>query len=291
MRAARGEVRAGFSLVEVLVAFTVLAVLGVMLTRFLMAQSRFTEHQNAMRGARLVARQAMNVLESELRMVQDSGGLEEVSADGRRIRALVPYRFGLNCGVVDGSSVVSMLPVDSLSLAQAVYVGYAWRSRSGVYTNVFTTDTPTVSPNATQCTGGGFGQANIRTVTLAGRAGAVLDLKPESEDAPVGQPVFFFQRVTYEFRESDAFPGTLGLYRSVEDGPTEELMAPFDTTARFKYWTAGAAASVAAPPPVALIRGIDVVLAARSSYIPATRGGPARSNVVATIFFRNVRRN
>jgi prepilin-type N-terminal cleavage/methylation domain-containing protein len=281
----------GFSLVEILVAMTVLAILGTMLTRFLVAQSRFTEQQNALRGARMVSRQAMNILESELRMVQDSGGIEVASNDGRIITALVPYRFGLHCGVVGSANVVSMLPVDSLMLAQAVFAGFAWRTRDGAYHNVFTTNPPLVSSNGGQCTGTSSGQAGIRTLTLSGRAGSILEVEPAQPAATMGQPLFFFQRITYEFKASQAFPGTYGLYRTVQGGPSEELMAPFDSSARFKYWKAGAAASVAAAPPVAEIRGLDVVLSAQSTYTPAARESPARSRVIATIFFRNVRKN
>jgi type II secretory pathway pseudopilin PulG len=282
--------RAGFSLVELLVAFTLVAILGLMLTRFLLAQSRFTEHQHALREARMVSRNALNILESELRMVQDSGGLEVAAADGKTIRALVPYHFGLFCGTVGTKSVVSMLPVDSLMAAQAVFAGYAWRSQAGAYTNVFTS-APTTSTSATQCTGNGATQAGIRTFSLSGRTGSVMDVSPAATGAVTGQPVFFFQRVTYEFKASARVPGTYGLYRTVEGGSSEELLALFDAAARFKYWTANATASVAAPPSLALIRGLDVVLSSQSSTSTRSSGEPATSEVVATIFFRNVRKN
>lgn len=280
--------RLGFSIVELLVALTVLAILGVMLTRFLVAQSRYTEQQQAMRGARMVTRQAMNILESELRMVQDTGGVEAAAGDGKSITVLVPYRFGLMCGVSGGKSVVSMLPVDSLTLAQARYAGFAWRNADEDFTTVVSATAPVTSGDAGQCTSSLSG-AGIRTLTLNGRAGQVLDVEPPQPAAIQAAPVFFFQRITYEFRASTAFPGKNGLYRTVQGGASEELLAPFDTTARFKYWTAGATASVSAAPPVGQIRGIDVVLAAESSYTPATRGAPAKATVVASIFFRNVR--
>lgn len=283
--------RAGFSLTELLVAFTLVAILGAMLTRFLLAQSRFTEHQHSLQEARMVSRHAMNLLESELRMVQDSGGLEAVSADGRTITALVPYRFGLHCGIVGTANVVSMLPVDSLAAAQAVHAGFAWRSRDGAYNNVFTATLPVTSANASQCTGTNSGQAGVRTMTLSGRTGAVLETTPAVTGATIGQPVYFFQRVTWEFKASQRIPGTFGLYRTVQGGPSEELLALFDSTARFKYWTATATASVAAAPAVGLIRGLDVVLAARSATTPRSSRDPSTSEVVATIFFRNVRKN
>jgi prepilin-type N-terminal cleavage/methylation domain-containing protein len=286
--------RRGFSLTELLVAMTIFAILGALLTRALLTQGRFADQQNAARLSRMVARQGMNILESEMRMVQDSGGIEVAAADGKSIRVLVPYRFGLNCGVAGGKTVVSMLPVDSLSLAQARYAGFAWRNQLSRYQTVTPAapagaDAPAASASATQCTGSGAGQSQIATLTLNGRSGAVLDVSPAQATAPKGQPVFFFQRVTYTFAASTLFPGKVGLYRAVQGGTSEEIMAPFDTLARFKYWTQNAAASVASPPALALIRGVDVVFSAQSSYTPMGKTTPTRSTVVASIFFRNVR--
>jgi prepilin-type N-terminal cleavage/methylation domain-containing protein len=253
--------RPGFSLAEIIVAMTIVAILGALVTRILLTQGRFTDQQMALRGARMVSRQAMNILESELRMVQDSGGIDSAAADGKAIRVLVPYRFGLNCGVVSSKTIVSMLPVDS----------------------------PAVTPDSLQCTGSGAGQAQIRTLTLNGRKGQVLAITPAQALAPKGQAVYFFQRITYSFGASTTFPGQVALIRSVQGGATEELMAPFDTAARFKYWTTTATASVSAPPALANIRGVDVVFSAQSSYTPIGKTSPSKSTVVASIFFRNVR--
>jgi hypothetical protein len=184
--------------------------------------------------------------------------------------------------------------VDSLSLAQATYAGYAWRSPQGNYTVVVPpapagADRPTVSPDSAQCTGSGSGQARVRTLKMNNRSGQVLDITPTAPTALQGQIVFFYQRIIYKFAASTAFPGTIGLWRVVQGGTTDELMAPFDTSARFKYWTSGATASVAAPPALALIRGLDVVLASQSRYTPAGKTSPLKSTVVASLFFRNVR--
>ena len=285
----------GFTIAELLVAMTIFAVLGTLFTRALLVQGRIADQQNAARSARMVARQGLNILESELRTVQDSGGIDSASTDGKTIRLLVPYRMGLNCGVSGTYSVVSMLPVDSLTLAQARYVGFAWRNQVGRYTTVLPgdplgTNAPNTGADAAKCTGSAAGQAQIRTLTLNGRAGQVLGLSPAQASAPVGQAVFFFQRVTYTFRASVLFAGKYGLWRTVQGGgAAEEIMAPFDSLARFKYWTQGASASVAAPPSLALIRGVDVVFSATSTYTPMGRTQPAKTTAVASIFFRNVR--
>jgi hypothetical protein len=283
-----------FTLVEILVAFTLLGILGVMFTRVIVYQGRFTDQQHALRSTRVVSRQALNVLESEIRMVQDSAGIDSASADGKTIRVLVPYRFGLNCGVFYGKQFVSMLPVDSLALAQAKYAGFAWRDQSGVYRVVLPpepqgADSARISTDPGECSGSGALQAQIRPLTINGRAGQVYELRPTQANAPRGQAIFLFQRVTYTFKASTAFPGQYGLFRSVQGGSSEELMAPFDATARFKYWTRAAPSSVSAPPALELIRGIDVVFAARSSYTPMGKSTPMKSTVVASIFFKNVR--
>ena len=276
-------------------AFTIIGILGAMFVRIILSQSRFTDQQNAMRGARAVSRQALNILESELRMVQDSGGVDSASTDGKAIRALVPFQFGLYCGTASKKNVVSMLPVDSLTAAQARYAGWGQRSSNGSYdiilpNNPLGGDAPAPAVEPELCTGTAAGQAQVKTLSINGRSGMVLEIRPQRQ-APAAQPIFFFQRITYAFQPSTAFPGTWGLYRIVQGGSTEELMAPFDSTARFKFWTRGAAASVSAVPALDLIRGVDVVFAARSRYTPIGRSSPSRSTVVASIFFRNVRSN
>ena len=282
--------RRAFTIGELIVAMTVMAVLGVAFTRLLLTEGRFSDQQNAARGARSVARQSMNVLLSELRMVQDSGFVDSAATDGKTIRVKVPYWFGLNCGRTGGKTVASMLPVDSLMVAQAKYYGYAWRGANGLYTQVTGGSAPTTSSSPTQCTSSTSGRAGISAVTVAGRTGQVLDLTPQApSSAPQGEAVFLYQRVTYSFKASTVFPGKQGLWRKAEGGTDEELVAPFDTTARFKYWKAGASTSTAAPPALDSIRGVDVVLAGLSTYTPAGKTKPVMSTIVTSIFFKNMR--
>jgi hypothetical protein len=273
---------------------TVLAVLGVAFTKLLLTEGRFSDQQNAARGARSVARQSMNVLLSELRMVQDSGFIDSATTDGKLIRVKVPYWFGLNCGNVGGKTVASMLPVDSLMVAQAKYYGWAWRSANGRYYQL-TGGGAVTSTSPTKCTSSTGTNAGIKAVTVAGRTGQMLDLTPQPPasapgPAPQGEAVFLYQRVTYSFKASTAFPGKQGLWRLAEGGTDEELVAPFDTTARFKYWKVGASTSIAAPPALLdSIRGFDVVLAGISTYTPTGKSKPVTSTIVTSIFFKNMR--
>jgi prepilin-type N-terminal cleavage/methylation domain-containing protein len=292
--------RRGFTLAEVLIAMVILAVVGVAFTRTVVSNSRFFDRQTNLRGTRSVARNSMQVLMSELRMVQDSGGIDSASTDGKTIRVKVPYRFGLYCADQGGShSVVSMLPVDSAMIQQTKYAGYAWRNRiTGRWTIVEPTDPLgadifTDAPQPALCTGSGAGEAQVGTVTVAGRAGNILRVRPPINNAaasPGGTAIFFFQKITYRFAASTKYSGKIGLYRDVQGGTSEELMAPFDTSARFRFYTSAADVSLTTPPSLALIRGIDLVLNSVGSRAVAGSTDTVRTYMTTAVFFKNTRR-
>lgn len=286
--------RRGYSLVEVLMTMTILGVIGAAMTKLMLNQTRFSDQQNALRSARGVARSSLNILMSDIRMVQDSGGIDSAATDGKLIRVIVPYRFGLYCGVVASKNVLSMLPIDSVMLAQAKYAGYAWRNNVGRYTVVYpdaplAADSVRPSTNATQCTGNAAGQAQIISTSIAGRAGAEVENTPSITTPSKGGAVFFFQRITYAFGASTAFPGQQGLFRTVQGGTAEEIVAPFDTSAGFQFWQAGSETPVATPPALGDIRGIEVILAGQSTYTPQGRTARSNAKLVTSMFFKNVR--
>jgi len=74
--------RRGFTLIEILVAMVIVAIIGAAFTKLLASQSRYFDQQTNIRKARSVARNSMNILLSDLRMVQDRGGIESAAADG-----------------------------------------------------------------------------------------------------------------------------------------------------------------------------------------------------------------
>jgi prepilin-type N-terminal cleavage/methylation domain-containing protein len=286
--------RRAFTLHEMLISMVIVGIIGGAFTKVLVSQTRFYDREAALRSARTIARGATNVLMADLRMVQDSGGVDSVTADGKLIRILVPYRFGLVCRTNANITTVSMLPVDSSTTAYSVYQGFAYRLPTGLYSYVFpnnptTSDIPIAAVTPTDCTGNAAGEAQIRTVTTNGRPGEILDLQSAGPSGATSTaPVFFFQRVTYSFRTSNVYPNRLGLWRNVQGGINEEIMAPFDTSSRFRFYQPGDDTSRVTPPTAPNIRGLDLVLTAispRASAISPTTS----ARVVTSVFFKNVR--
>ncbi|HXD49832.1 MAG TPA: prepilin-type N-terminal cleavage/methylation domain-containing protein [Gemmatimonadaceae bacterium] len=288
--------RPGFTLVEVVVAIVILGVLGVALTRLLVSQSRYYNHETNARAARTIARSSMNILVSDLRMMQDQGGVDLASADGKTLRVLVPYRFGIVCSTNNASTTVSMLPIDSATNALATYGGFAWRGPTGTYTYITPSsplgvEAPVSSASPTMCTGSGAGQAQLRTVSLNGRTGDILDLLA---DAPSGAtqaaPVFLWQKITYTFAASSMYSGKIGLWRNVSGRANEEIMAPFDTSARFKYYAVGDTVSHTTVPALLTdIRGVDIVLNAVSPKVTSNDPTPSQAKIITSVFFKNVK--
>ena len=288
--------RSGFTLIEVVVSMLILGIICGAAVKMLTKQTHSFDLQTNLRAARSISRSSTNVLESDLRMVQDSGGVDSVTADGKLVRIFVPYRFGLVCATSGNTTTVSMLPADSGIVALSVYAGFAWRnSATGRYTyiapaNPTTTDAPIVSTNPALCTGSAVGDAQIQTVSNGGRTGDILDItSPAPSGATVGAPVFFWQRIIYSFRTSNMYPSQIGLWRNVQGGLNEELMAPFDTSARFRFYQAGDDTSRSIPPAVSAIRGIDLVLMSLSPRATSDNPTPSKSKLVTSVFFKNVR--
>jgi len=295
----RISVRRGMTLAEVMIALVLVGMVGALFTKMLVAQGRFFNSQHGQRAARGVSRAPMNVLLSELRMLQDRNGVDGAQADGKRIRLKVPYRFGVVCGTAGGATVASMLPVDS-SLS-ATYAGWAWRAPNGVYTEVVAPD-PLGADSLRDVTGlagaAACTDARIHTpvVNTAGgmKAGRVLELRPASAAAPTVSAVYLWQYVAYEFKASTAYPGRIGMYRIQGDGtsaPNElELMAPFDTSARFKFFVPNQDTSqVAVPADLTTIRGLDLVLNGAAGAAASGGSTPAVNRLTTGVFFKNVR--
>jgi prepilin-type N-terminal cleavage/methylation domain-containing protein len=277
----------GFTLVELLVGMVILAVIGAALTKLMLSQSRFYDDQGQLRRARFVARTAVNATLSDLRMVEATGGV--VSATPTQVILRVPYAMGLVCNNNIGANQASVAvwPVDSTVYANnAGFSGYAWRDSLGNYTYVETGNGAQANPDAPAT----CAAANV-TILTGGYAVAVKPNLPGSIPAvtAVGTIVFLFQRITYEFKASTAMPGRTALWRTVvQTGQADELVAPFDTSAKFRFFVVGSdTAQSAVPSPLSNMRGLELDFNSQSEHAPSGSAAPEASQLITGVFFNN----
>lgn len=255
----------------------VLAILGTVLTRLLVDDSRFVSRQDAMMGARQAARAAMNTMVDELRMTSD-GGLIAASDDSVRVR--MPFVFGMACDAVGSDLIASLTPPDSLMYANAVANGLARRSGSAY---VFISGiSVTTSSDVAACT------ADSIRVVPGGSLVAIAGISGPQMPPP-GTLIYLYQNVTYRFAASGVLPGRLGLWRRAGTASAEELVAPFDTSAGFRCLVGPNLQVMNCPPPggIASVRGLELRLFGASEYTPRGDLGPQTFELATQVTFLN----
>ena len=270
--------RQGFTILEMMIALVILAVIGGSLVRVLLAQTHLFEKASAQRDTRNVTRSAVNVIASDLRMVDAASGLIAASANTIVVRA--PFAIGIVCGASGGGTAVSLAPTDSAIWSGAGFSGYAWRDTLGVYNYV--------EAGASISAGGAATCAAAGITTLPG--GRTMIVSPAMPGgALIAAPMLLEQRLRYEFKPSVLVPGANGLWRTVvSSGTAEELATPFTSNARFKFLVLNSdSAQSAVPSPLSDTRGIEFMLAARSSYTAGGSAAPDSTLVRTAVFFRN----
>ena len=297
----RSQIRRGVTLVELLLSLIVTAIVGAALVRMVLSQARFMDQQEAWRGARAVARGGVNRLVSDLRAVEALGGLYQAQPGGQDFRVNVPYAFGIICSLGANTAGVNLLPVDSAMYNAPGYSGFAIRADDGTYTyytsNVLDTKPP--AGVATDCTAPAAPNLAITILpSINGSpAGQVVQLTATVNLAPVpkiGQIVFMYRRIRYEFKNSVVLPGRTGLFRTALDQnplTPEELATPFANTARVNFYMLNSAASTATAPNNAAeranVRGLELVLDGMSERTPGGSAAPKTANVRTSVFFEN----
>ncbi len=292
----RSHARRGFSLVEIITALTILAVIGGAMTKMMLSQTRGYQYDAGARRSRTVARSAMNIMITDLRMTQDNGGVSYLDATNhRRVDVRVPLAFGVVCEVTAGTIAMAITPVDSFQLASIKYGGYAVRNATtGIY--AYVAGGTLASADVSKCHGGGV-SIWADTITMGGRTGKVIEVTgaPPAGSA-VGSMAMIWQTVSYAFDSSKVYPNRAGLYRIVSDAAsadTNELIAPFSWSARFSYFTNPAqakdTATNTAPADYNTVRGLKVLLAAEAADTVPGYTGPKKSPLTTAVFFKNTR--
>lgn len=269
--------RAGVSLIELLVALTLLGIIGLSILRTFTSQARFADLQNKRINARAVSRAPINLLMSEARMVETGSGVVAATASSVTLR--VPVAMGIVCGTSGATTVLSLMPVDSLAWAGAAITGYAYRQASGVYA---------YTEGATTVTAGGAATCAAESITTVTGGQAVLVTPQMPVAASVGTVAFIYQRVRYAFSTSSALAGRVGLWRTLEaSGVTEELATPFDAASRFRFYRNDRDTSDTVVPPLTEMRGLELSLIGASENPRFGRVAPETSRLQTAVFFMN----
>jgi hypothetical protein len=220
-------------------------------------------------------------------MIEANGGM--IAASSKSVTARIPFALAVVCGTNTSgpgtTTAISILPVDSVIYNAPGFYGYAWRNATtGTYTYVENGAIQYKNTGQDLCT-----QVGITTLTNGRNA----RLSPIVTGSSLGTPVFLYRVIRYEFKASTAVPGKLGLYRTTvfpnATETTEELVAPFASTARFRFFVVGNNNDAQDNPPALLsdMRGFELHLDGLSET--AVPGSPSAESAPFTtaVFFKN----
>lgn len=269
--------RRGFTLIELLITIVVSALIGTLLARMLVNDSRFVSRLEAMTEARHVARAGITYMSIEGQMVSSGGGVTE--ATDKRVGFVVPFAWGVACARDGGATVGSLIPADSMMMASAIPKIVYWLDGNGNYQS-----TPTSGVSASTNTGACQNLADTVRILPGGQlvAMTMADLMPE------GSIFYIGEQVRYELRSSTIISGRWGLWREDGNSNWEELLAPFDSTSGFGYFV-GINDTVNTNPPGVLstITGIELRLVGESRQNPEGRDEPEEFVLDTRITFLN----
>jgi hypothetical protein len=163
--------------------------------------------------------------------------------------------------------------------AMATFGGYAIKDTTSTGMYVYTSgSTAPTAGTASNCTGA---PTNITAPTNGGY------LSVSGSAGTAASPMFLYQVITYRFGSSAIVPGKRGLFRRVGNGTAEEILAPFDTSAKFRYYNMYSDTAQTTVPSFANIRGVEVKLDAQSASRAGGQAQPESVSIKTAIFFRN----
>jgi len=277
--------RAGFTLVEVLVALVLAVLLGGVIFQVVQGESRFARVQSAREEVQQNSRGALEILGTELRSVQRAG---LVSAGSNSVTFLLPRVWGVSCGKTGGVLAAIFPAAGGVSFDISTASGLlgdtsaAGTGKWGPSPNPVATNRATVT--ALTALNPGLGVAgnvcSIRTTVPAnGLLAAYTITGTNIPNVPAGNTLYLYQLVSYDVAQS----GTeWWIRRNLGSGTTTQqpLAGPLNGSAGLAltyYDTAGATLT----PPITALATLQTVarIGIRVNTISRTQG---RTNLTDT---------
>jgi hypothetical protein len=229
--------RAGFSLVETMIALVLSSFVIVLVSTTFLVQNRYYSSQTLRAAAHDNARTATERMASEIRSVMADGflsaGPTSLTIRSPMLLAVVCDRQGNNISVHNEGGEAG---IDTDEVA-----GVGWLDRS---TGIWSYRTATWSyvdqsggNPATDCAGNGA-DTNGATSEFhrLRRFNLLYGSTPDD-----GEIIMLYRETTFSIQSSALEPGTLGLFRASYGQSAVELATGMDPTASFQYRTGGSA--------------------------------------------------
>ncbi len=285
-------VHRGFSLVELLVAMVIGAVIGTAMIRVLLTQNMFIREQRSWSESRIVATSSLGLLQSEMRMAEVRRDLSTgiTQATATVFEFYMPVAFGVACG----TSTALIQPYDSLRLTLSQYGGkqfdgYATRQATGAYNYYPQSGSSWLtipSSSYSEC------QNAPAMAVLPSLTPVKLASGSWSGYLARGNALMFFDKVRYRIAASQTYSGKLALYRkfgAAAAPDSVEIVAPLDTGARFRYYIGNSddVPEDTVPTNLTRIRGLQIALPGMSQNTTGFQTTRDVTRLVTSIFFRN----
>jgi prepilin-type N-terminal cleavage/methylation domain-containing protein len=261
--------KAGFTLVEAIVALTISSVVVILVSTVFLVQNQYYALQLGRSVAHDNARTATEFLSRELRSVMPGGF---VVAENQRLVVRSPMVLAVVCATQGRSNVSVHYEGGERGLDTDEVSGFAvLDSTSGLWSYY---DVP--SWNTIRQPGGrpardcaGNGADTLAATSEFQRLGRLSDYHG-SVPGP-GDVIMLYRSVEYAYRRSELDPTTTGLFRGIFGDPLVELVTGMDSIAQFRYRTSGTTYA----PGVAgsALGSIDAVRLVAQSRQSAETGG------------------
>ncbi|MEX2572144.1 MAG: prepilin-type N-terminal cleavage/methylation domain-containing protein [Gemmatimonadota bacterium] len=238
--------RAGFTLVELLVALVLGGIITSVLFQLIAGQGRFVERQSAREEVQQNTRASLDLIGSELRTVPGGGGLVLATDNAITVRAVRVW--GVVCDLPGGNAIDVAIPT-------VPGATYSTNSGTGVVANTGTAAAPDWTDEVA-VTGIAAASGTCAGSPLAAgseRRSLSLESMPENsagDPVTLGNTLYLYDEVTYQTGTSAGVDG-LWIQRRIGSAPSQPMAGPIREEGgaglRFEYFEAGSSSPMGTP--------------------------------------------